>query len=201
MGEDDIEIEEKVAAYQGYFRLDRYRLRHRLHDGGWSDVLVREVFERGHVAAVLPYDPARDEVVLIEQFRPGAYAAGRAPWLIEAVAGIIEPGETAAEVARRETMEEAGIEVGDLLPIADYLSSPGAMSESVMLYCGRVDAEGAGGVHGLGTEHEDIRVLAVPFAEARRMLEAGEIVNAITLIALQWLVLHRDEVRRRWGGA
>ena len=90
--DDDIEIREKIAAYQGYFRIDRYRLRHRLHAGGWSAEMTREVFERCHAAAVLPYDPIRDEVVLIEQFRVGAYAAGWSPWLTEVIAGIIDPG-------------------------------------------------------------------------------------------------------------
>ncbi len=198
MTEDDIDIREKTTPFRGYFRIDRYRLRHRLHEGGWSGEMVREVFERGHVAAVLPYDPERDCVVLIEQFRIGAHAAGRAPWLVETVAGIIEPGEAAEDVARREGREEAGIEITDLLPAADYLSSPGAMSETVELFCGRVDSRGAGGVHGLDHEHEDIRVIVVPFAEVARMLEDRSLSNAITLIALQWLALNRDELRRRW---
>ena len=127
---DDVDIREKRTVYQGHFRIDRYRLRHRLHEGGWSAEMSREVFERGHAAAVLPYDPIRDEVVLIEQFRVGAYAAGKSPWLVEIVAGIIDPGETPEEVVRREAREEAGLEVGALERIADYLSSPGGASES-----------------------------------------------------------------------
>ena len=125
-----IEVLEKIPAYRGYFRVDSYRLRHRRFDGGWTPVLEREVFERGHAAALLPYDPRRDEVVLIEQFRVGALAAGLDPWLIEIVAGIIEPGEAADEVARRETHEETGLNVGRIERIAEVFVSPGGASET-----------------------------------------------------------------------
>ncbi len=198
MNENDVEIIEKKVVYRGYFRIDRYRLRHRLFAGGWSPELVREVFERGHVAAVLPYDPASDSVVLIEQFRIGACAAKFAPWLVEIVAGVIEEGESPEEVARRETMEETGCAVQDLAPVYTYLVSPGGTSESVNLFCGRVDARNAGGIHGNRSEHEDIRVGAVPFAEAAAKLKSGEIANGLALIALQWLAMNRDELRRRW---
>ncbi len=199
--DDDIDIRAREAVFEGYFRVDRYRLRHRLHEGGWSGEMMREVFERGHVVGVLPYDPVRDEVVLIEQFRIAAHAAGRPAWLTEVVAGIVEPGEGAEEVARRETLEEAGIEVLELLPIADYQSSPGAVSEAVQLFCARVDASEAGGVHGLDHEHEDIRVFTVPVAEALEMVRRpGGVSNAITLIALQWLALNHEDLRGRWAG-
>ena len=195
---DDVEIREKRTVFQGHFRVDRYRLRHRLHEGGWSAELTREVFERGHAAAVLPYDPIRDEVVLIEQFRVGAYAAGKAPWLVEVVAGIIDPGETPEEVVRREAREEANLEIGALEPIADYLSSPGGASESVVLFCGRVDTAKAGGVHGHPEEGEDIFVRVHSFTEVEQMLRTASLSNAVTLIALQWLALNRDGLRARW---
>jgi ADP-ribose pyrophosphatase len=196
--DDDVEIRERTAVFQGHFGIDRYRLRHRLHDGGWSAEMTREVFERGHAAAVLPYDPIRDEVVLIEQFRVGAYAAGRAPWLTEIVAGIIDPGETPADVVRREAREEAGLALGALELIADYLSSPGGASESVALFCGRVDAAQAGGIHGHRGEDEDILVRVRPFAAIQEMLRTTSVSNAVTLIALQWLALNRDGLRARW---
>jgi len=194
----DVEILGKSEQYKGYFRINRYRLRHRLHAGGWSGELERELFERGHAVGVLPYDPAADSIVLIEQFRIGALVAGMDPWLTEVVAGIVEEGEASEEVARRETREEAGIEVMDLMPICRYLVSPGGSSESVILYCGRVDSRGAGGIHGLAAEHEDIRVEAAPYAEVMRRLEEGHFTNAISIIALQWLALHRDRVRAAW---
>lgn len=201
MTEKDVEILETTEAFKGYFRIDRYRLRHRLFRGGWSGEITREVFERGHAAAVLPYDPVRDAVVMIEQFRVGAYAAGRQPWLVEVVAGIIEEGETAEEVVLREAVEEAGCEVTDLIPVAEYLVSPGGTSEVITAFCGRVDSTDAGGYHGIAEEHEDIRVVVMPFAEAAELLRARKIDNATAVVTLQWLVINRDEVRRKWGAA
>ncbi len=194
-----IEILEKTAVFEGYFRIDRYRLRHSLHDGGMSREIVREVFERGHAAAVLPFDPVRDEVVMIEQFRIGAHAAGQDPWLTEIVAGIIEAGETPEDVARREVREETGLMVTDLWPMAEYLVSPGGASEQVSLFLGRVDSQDAEGVHGLDHEEEDIRVSPLPYRQAFDMLSGGTINNAMTLIALQWLALNHDEVVMKWG--
>ncbi len=196
---DGVEIVKREELFLGYFRIDRYHLRHRLFAGGMSGEFMREIFERGHAAAVLPYDPARDEVVLIEQFRPGALAAGFHPWLIEPVAGIIEAGESVEDVARREAVEESGCAISDLVPMHHYLTSPGGTSESCALFCGRVDASNAGGLHGLDGEDEDIRVMAVPFAEARAWLDQGKLNNALTIIAVQWLALNREKLWAQWG--
>ena len=198
MDRNDVEILARETVYHGYFRIDRYRLRHRKHEGGWTNEIVREVFERGHVAAVLPYDPQRDAVVLIEQFRIGAYAAGQPCWLTDIVAGVIDEDETAQSVARREMMEETGCLVTTLEPIGSYLSSPGGASENVALFVGRVDSREAGGVHGLAGEEEDIQVLVRPWAEVELDLGRGLFTNAATLIALQWLALNRSELRKRW---
>jgi len=200
MSKNEIQILDKTCVFDGYFRIDRYRLRHALHQGGMSREIVREVFERGHAVGVLPFDPDRDEVVMIEQFRIGAYAAGADPWLTEIVAGIVEQGESAEQVARRETAEETGLKVGDLWPMAHYLVSPGGASEMVELFLGRVDAAQAGGVHGVAHEEEDIRVFPLPYADAAALMEQGKIGNAMTLIALQWLMLHHHEVMRAWRG-
>lgn len=196
--EEKVELVDRVIAFQGYFRVGRYSFRHSLYQGGQSPVIVREVFERGHAAAVLPYDPVRDEVVLIRQFRAGSYVAGLHPWGWETVAGIIEEGEAPESVVRREAVEEAGLAIGDLIPMYNVIASPGAMSETCALYLGRVDAAAAGGVFGLEIEGEDILVKVVPFAEARAMLDSGGIDNAAAVIALQWLALHRADVRARW---
>lgn len=189
---------DRRVAFQGHFRIAEYRFRHSLFGGGASGEIKREVFERGHAAAVLPYDPARDHVVLIRQFRAGAHAAGRHAWVWETVAGIIEDGETGADVARREAREEADLEIGELVAMCDFLVSPGGTSETCAMFCGRVDASAAGGVHGLASEGEDILVRAFDLAEARAMLERGEIASATGVIGLQWLLLHRDELRARW---
>ena len=199
MSDEDVELMGREVVHDGYFRLDRYRLRHRQFAGGVGPVLTREILERGHVAAVLPVDPVRDRVVLIEQFRPGAWAAGLEPWLLECVAGVIEPGETPEELARREAHEEAGCVIADLLPIATFLTSPGATTETVRLFCGRVDSEGVGGLHGLAGEGEDIRATVMPVEDAVALLDRGGIVNAKTIIALQWLARHYDSLKARWS--
>lgn len=139
-------------------------------------------------------------MVLIEQFRIGPYAVGWNPWLLEGVAGIIEDGESPEDVAIRETREEAGCEITELVPMLHYLSSPGACTETVALFCGRVDASGAGGVHGLDEEHEDIKVVVYGVDEALEMLREGRIVNGKTIIALQWLALNYSQLKRRWLG-
>lgn len=197
----DVEILRQENCYQGFFRLERYRLRHSLFAGGWSGEVVRECLERGHAAAVLPYDPVLDKVLLVEQFRIGAFTAGRPPWLLEPVAGIVEPGESVEEVARRESVEEAGCELGRLECICDYIMSPGGCSESISLFCGEVDSSQlqSGGIFGLDEEHEDIRLHVLDFAQAMDLLEAGRLGSATPIIALQWLALKRDWLRRRWG--
>lgn len=195
----DYEILERQECYRGFFRMERYRLRHRLYDGRMSGVVERELFERGHAAAVLLYDPRRDEVVLQEQFRIGALEAAGGPWLLEIVAGMIEPGESAEEVVRREAQEEAGCHVEALEYICDYLVSPGGTSERISLYCGRVDARGVGGIHGLDHEDEDIRVEVVPFATAWEWLLHGEVNSASPIIALQWLKMHRARLQGLWA--
>lgn len=198
MTKETAELVRQEVAFQGYFKVVRYFLRHTLHDGGMSGVISREVFERGQAGAVLLYDPGRDEVVLIRQFRAGAYAAGRHPWIWEVVAGIIEADETAEAMVRREVVEEAGLTVGELLPIQSVMLTPGACSETCSIFVGRVDSSKAGGVFGLASEAEDILVKAMPFGDAYALLERNEIDNAVGVIALQWLALHRDEVRKRW---
>lgn len=195
---ENVEIFEKTTRYKGFFEIVRYRFRHRLFAGGWSSEIEREVFERGHAVAVLPYDPVADAVVLIEQFRIGALVAGFAPWQTEIVAGIIEGDETPEAVARRETKEESGALVDALIPICRYLVSPGGASESVMVYCGQVDSRKLGGIHGLPEENEDIKVEVRSFAQAMADLAAGQITNAVSIIALQWLALNRDRLRKDW---
>jgi ADP-ribose pyrophosphatase len=190
----------QTVAYDGHFKIIRYRLRHELFAGGMSSELIREVFERGHAVGVLPFDPERGQVVLVEQFRIGAVGVIDDPWLIEPVAGIIEPGEAAPEVARREAAEEAGLELLDLVPACTYFASPGGSTETCRIFIGRVDAAGAGGIFGRTDEGEDIRVRVVPLATALEWLCDGRIHAVTTVVALQWLALHRARLEQRWRG-
>jgi ADP-ribose pyrophosphatase len=199
LNNETVELVRSEVAFQGYFKVVRYFFRHGLHQGGQSGVISREVFERGQAGAVLPYDPRRDEVVLIRQFRAGAYVAGHHAFTWETVAGIIEAGETADVMVRREAVEEAGLTITDMLPIQRMMLTPGACSEACQIFLGRADTSGAGGIFGLESEGENILVKVLPFREAYAMVERNEIDNAVGIVALQWLALHRDEVRRRWS--
>lgn len=207
MTSDDVKVIERLRPFDGYFKIDRYTVQHRLFEGGWSEPFTREVFERGHAVAILLYDPDLDQLVFVEQFRIGAHAARSlspwwdgsfSPWLVECVAGIIDEGETPEGVARRESEEEAGCTVIDLVPIQRILASPGGSSETVFAFCGRVDATKAGGIHGLDAENEDIRVVTVPAAEAFEWLDAGRIVHSISIIAIQWFRHNHRHLRAKW---
>jgi len=198
MTDPRVEVIERSVAFQGFFRIVRYRLRHRLFAGGMGPVLERELFERGHAAVVLPYDPARGEIVLVEQFRVGAVEHDDDPWLLEPVAGIIEAGESAPEVARREALEEAGLELLDLVPIGSYYPSPGGSSEVCEAFVARIDSRNAGGLFGLADHGEDVRAHVLPLATALAWLEEGRVGVASTLMTLQWLALHQAELDARW---
>jgi ADP-ribose pyrophosphatase len=193
-----VEMLSRETGYRGFFSLERLTLRHSLFGGGMSPPITRELIEKGDVAAVLLYDPELDRVVLIEQFRIGAVRDPDGPWMLEVVAGLIEQGESPEDVARREAMEEAGCAVLDLVPIATFYASPSKTTERSFLYCGRVDAARAGGVHGLAHEGEDIRVVPLDAGEALQLLQSGRVNSAWPMIALQWLALNRERIRSRW---
>ncbi|MGR9115788.1 MAG: NUDIX domain-containing protein [Gammaproteobacteria bacterium] len=195
----NFELLNKEVVYRGFFRLEKYRLKHELFAGGWSDELERELFRRGNCVAVLLYDPAKDAVVLIEQFRVGAILRPESAWLLEIVAGAIEEGESAEEVAYREAIEEAGCRIQELKIISEFYTTPGGSSEWLTLFCGKIDSTGVGGIHGLDHEHEDILVRAVSFDEAYQLLEQGKINSGIPIIAIQWLALNRDRLRQEWN--
>ncbi|UKJ72678.1 NUDIX domain-containing protein [Azospirillum brasilense] len=201
MDHPHIEIQEKKRAYNGYLKVDVYRLRHRKFDGSWTGVLPpREVCVRGQAVGILLYDPDRDSVVLIEQFRVGAASTGGQGWLTEIVAGLLDEGETPDEVARREATEEAGCTVRDLEMICDYYPSPGAFDEHVTVFCGSVDSQGLAETGGLEEEHEDIRIMVVPADEAICLLDENRLNNSIAIIALGWFARNRDRLRSQWRG-
>ncbi|MBL8831163.1 MAG: NUDIX domain-containing protein [Rhodospirillales bacterium] len=199
MTNDDVEIVSRERRYEGFLGIDEYRLRHRLFAGGWSPVLSRELMERGHAVSVALYDPAADSVVLIEQFRIGAYASGNPPWMVECVAGMIGPGEDPVEVARREIREETGLVAGEIVRAGRAMASPGGTTETVDMFVARVDASHAGGIHGLAHEGEDIRVLVEPFdAALAAFFDGSRIGSSFTLMTLQWLALNRTALRTKW---
>ncbi len=194
----EFKIINKEILYSGFFRIEKYCLQHTLYGGGWSAEINRELFVRGSCVAVLLYDPERDKVVLIEQFRAGAILNPDRAWLVEIVAGAIEENETAKEVAYRESIEEAGCDIQELIVINEFYTTPGGASERITLFCGKIDSSKVGGIHGLDHEDEDIWVRTVDFDEAYRMVENNEIESAIPIIAIQWLALNKEKILQKW---
>jgi len=187
----DVTITKTEEGYSGFFRIVTHHLQHALYEGGTTQTLKRELFERGEAAAVLLYDPERQQVVLTEQFRIGALEDPRSPWLLEVVAGMIDTDESPEAVARREVQEETGGECHTLIPIYQYWVSPGGTSERIHVYCGLIDSRHFHGIHGLEEEGEDIRLVTLPAEDAFALLARGDINNGATIIALQWLQLNQ----------
>jgi len=200
MTKKQFRIIQQETPFKGFFSVKKYTIEHTLYNGGWSAPVSREVFHRGSCVGVILYDPQRDEVVIIEQFRAGAVLTSNQEdaWLLEIVAGAMEQGETAEDVARREAVEEAGCDIQEMIKINEFFTSPGGTSESLTLFCGRVDASNVGGIHGLDHEDEDIAVTSMKFDDVYALMEQGRIISAIPIIAIQWLYIHRQELKNKW---
>ncbi|MFY8274288.1 ADP-ribose diphosphatase [Pseudoalteromonas sp. SSDWG2] len=195
----DVSIESKEQVYNGFFKIDMYHFTHGLFAGGQSQTIRREILERGHAVAVLPYDPKTRQVLLIEQIRIGAMATKESPWLLECIAGMADGSEDYPEVVRKEAKEEAGLELGELEFMLSYLSSPGGTTERLFLYLANTDLTHAGGIYGLPEEGEDIKVHVMDVEEALARLHCGEIDNAATVISLQWLALNEQRMQKQWN--
>ncbi|RMH47641.1 MAG: NUDIX domain-containing protein [Alphaproteobacteria bacterium] len=193
----DVEVLGTRHPYLDFFRVDEVRLRHRLFDGGWSAPVERAGFLMTEAVTVLPYDPVRDRVLLVEQFRAGPFLRGApAPWTLEAIAGRRDAGETHAETARREAMEEARLTLGALHEVARYYPTPGAVTEYVVSYVGIADlGDAAARIAGAAAEHEDIRAHVLGFPAAMELLSTGEADTAPLILSLMWLAANRDRLR------
>lgn len=198
--DSDVIIESQETVYSGFFTIEKFHVRHPLFNGGMSETIDREMMERGHAAALVPYDPVEDTLVLVEQFRIGALAAkAEHVWQLEVVAGVIDKeGEDAESVAYRECQEEAGITPRKLRRIMSYYPSAGGCSESIALYVGQVDSREALGVHGVEDENEDIRVHVVKRETAFQWIEEGRIENAASIIGIQWLQMNYKMLQQEW---
>ena len=200
---DGLIIDDVQTVWNGRFPLQRVTFRNRRFDGAMSGERVWELWRRGRAAAVLPYDPVSDQVVVIEQFRLPALAAGQAPVMVELPAGLAESGEDAEAIVRREAQEEMGLSIRRLHRIGAFLLTPGGADEECTLFAGEVSAPAAGaegliGYAGLAAESEDIRVRAVGAPEAIESALAGHYPNSVTAIGLLWLAARRDWLRREW---
>ena len=199
----DLPICSERRVWDGRFPLDVVRFRHRRFDGALSGPRTWELWRRGRAAALLPYDPARDAVVLIEQFRLPALAAGIDPVLVELPAGLADPGEDAATTLTREAAEETGLVPDRLTRIGEVLLSPGGSDELCAVFAGRVAApdpaaDGLLGHAGLATEDEDICVRLWPAEAAIEAALAGRFANALTMLALLWLAARRPLLQAEW---
>lgn len=195
----DLEILKEETVYKGHFELKKIHFRHKLFKGGFSGEVVRELLVKGAAAALIAYDPVRDNVVLVEQVRIGAYDphSERSPWLLELVAGMIDKGEESpAEVAIREAEEEAGLKVSNVEHALSVWDSPGGQLERLHLFLGLVDSSQVGGVYGLEEENEDILVHVVSREQAYQWVVEGKIDNVIAVIGLQWLELNYAKYRQ-----
>ncbi len=197
VGSGEVLAGRPVASHAGFFALDLWHVRHRRFDGGISPVLTREVFVAGDAVTVLPYDPMRDRVLLVEQMRMGPLGRGDPlPWQLEAIAGRIDPGETPEEAARREAVEEAGLTLGVLEKVAEYYPTPGAVTEYLYSYVALCDLpDGVAGVFGAADEAEDIQGHLVTFDRLVAAMAAGEIGNAPLLLTVLWLQRERARLR------
>jgi len=201
----DLTIETTQRVWDGRFPLDVVRFRQRRFDGTLSGQRTWELWRRGRAAALLPYDPIADAVVLIEQFRLPALAAGLDPVLVEIPAGLVDGPDSAEATARRETQEEAGLAVDRVESIGKIMLTPGGTDELCALFIGRVrvpatDAAGIAGTAGLAVENEDIRIRVWPAEEAIEAALAGRFPNVVTMVALLWFAQRRDWLRQEWAG-
>lgn len=188
----EFKIIKKENLYKGFFSMNKYSICHSKFGGGMTRVFERELLERGHAVAVVPYDPIKKKLVLIEQFRPGAMFDRESPWLIEVPAGIIDKNEAPEVTVERELQEETGLSCKEVKFISKFFISPGGCTETISLYTCNLDIEEekVRGIHGLDVENEDIRVTIKSLEEALQMIENGEICNAMTIVGIQYIALH-----------
>ena len=195
-GADQVEVISRQRVHSHFFALDQMVVRHPRYDGTMTDPLDREAFFAGQAVVLLPYDPVRDEVIVVEQFRANMYALGDpSPWMIEAVLGLIDPGETAAEAGTREAQEEAGVRAERLELVSEAYSSTGSSTEFVTIYVALADFGDLGQGGGLDGEGEDIRRLVLPFDDFAAALNRREFRDAPLITAGFWLMLNRERLR------
>ena len=179
----------KKNLYSGFFSLNKYEFIHEKHNGEWTSTVEREVFSGAHVSSLLPYDPIKKEIILIQQFRAGALSRYDENYLLEIVAGIVDEGENPEQTAIRECFEETGCEVKKIHPIQSYFPAPGSSESYYHLYLGEIQAFEGERIKGLEKENEDILVKSFKIDEVRQMLKEKKIMNGLTLVALQWFFL------------
>ena len=188
--------------HKGFFILNTAEVSYRQYDGTMSPAVNREVFVGTEASIVLPYDPVRDRVLLVEQFRAGPFVRGdKAPWMLEPIAGRVNPGETPEEAAHREGFEETNLTFSDLHTVAKVYASPGCNTEYFNIFLGITDLpDDIVGVSGLESEAEDIRSYLYSFDELMEMTDSYQAANAPLVLAALWLSRHRKRLHHEFEG-
>ena len=186
----NFKVTNKKNLYDGFFKMNEVSLKYKKYDGSWSNEIKRELFSGAQVSAVLPYDPIKKEIVLIQQFRPGTISRNTNNYLKEIVAGIIDPGESPEIAAKRECLEETGYKIKNLTSIQGYYPAPGSSESFYHLFLGEVDSKNGKKIMGLDTENEDILVESFNINQVKKMMQNGELINGLSLIAIQWFFLN-----------
>ena len=186
----NFKVTNKKNLYDGFFKMNEISLKYKKYDGSWSNEIKRELFSGAQVSAVLPYDPIKKEIVLIQQFRPGTISRNTNNYLKEIVAGIIDPGESPEIAAKRECLEETGYKIKKLTSIQGYYPAPGSSESFYHLFLGEVDSKNEKKIMGLDTENEDILVESYNINQVKKMMQNGELINGLSLIAIQWFFLN-----------
>ena len=183
-------IKDKKKIYNGFFSMHELTFSHLKHNGDWNKEVKREIFGGAHVSTVLPYDPIKKKILLLQQFRPGVLLRKENPMLIEIVAGIIDKGENPSDAARRECLEETGCKISELHNICSYYPAPGSSESFYHLFLGEVNSFEGERIFGQEDENEDILVKSYEIEEVKKLLMTNKIINGLTIIALQWFFLN-----------
>ena len=193
----EVNLSPTAEGYAEFFRLDAFELSYPRFDGSPSETLQRSAFVAYDAALVLPYDPKNDLILLIEQLRYGPLMRGDPqPWVLEPIAGLVDAGEPPIETARREAVEEAGLDLQDIRPMMKAYPSPGYSSEFFHCFLGICELDKVvEGTHGLASESEDIRTHIITFEHAMTLMDSGEINLARTTMMLLWIARHRETLR------
>ena len=194
----DVEILEESVLSEHFFTLKQYKVKHSSFLEGDCSAVVRERLEGKTAVSILLFDPRKDAIVCVEQFRIGLMGVADHSWSIETVSGFCDIAhEQPHEVAAREVVEEAGCELQDLIKVGEFFVSPGSSTERITVFVGCVGSAKVSGVHGLAHEGEEIRPLVIS-REAAMIQLFKELNSTSIIIALQWLQLNLDELNQRW---
>ena len=183
-------IIDKKKIYDGFFKMHELTFSHQKHNGDWNYDVKREIFGGAHVSCVLPYDPIKKKILLLQQFRAGVLLRKQDPMMVEIVAGIIDKYEEPVDAAKRECLEETGCKINNLHNILSYYPAPGSSESFYHLFLGEIDSFSGEKIFGQENENEDILVKSYDIDEVRELLKKNKITNGLTIIALQWFFLN-----------